>query len=230
MPKAQPMDNMKSNMAEVSRLLDIHASLTGRDRGRRYDVEVLNKSAIVMITACWEALVEDLASEGFDFLLKEANSPEIFPAKVRTLASRTLKEANDETKIWDLAGDGWKNVLITHRNKTINRLVGSLNTPRAENVDRMFAEVLGLNTVSSTWYWGKLTAEQTREKLSEFVELRGSIAHRVTTAGSVTKKTVRNYRAFAFRLGVKTSNRVNTHIYKLVGKAPWSVWKFGSVS
>ena len=33
-------------------------------RGRRYHLEVLNKSAIVLVTSFWEAYCEDIAAEG----------------------------------------------------------------------------------------------------------------------------------------------------------------------
>ncbi len=229
MLKPQPIENMSANVKEVTRLMDIHAQLTGRERGRRYDVEILNKSSIVLITACWEALVEDLASDGFDFMLKHAEDSAVFPAKVRALASRKLKAADDETKIWDLSGEGWRKVLATHRDRTIASLVGSLNTPRAENVDRMFRDILGISKVSSSWYWGRLGTARAREKLDEYVALRGAIAHRVSTSGSVTKAGVSEFRDFAFRLAVKTSNRVNNHIFDRVGERPWSHWQFGSV-
>ena len=54
-----PLLLMRENMREVNRLLEIHWELTGGQPGRRHGVEVLNKSAIVLITACWESLVED---------------------------------------------------------------------------------------------------------------------------------------------------------------------------
>ena len=229
MAKVHPLLNMNANMGEVTQLLEIRERLTGLERGRRYDVEVLHKSAIVLITACWEALVEDLAADGFDFLLDMAEQPDVFPPKVRTLASKGIREAKDESRVWDLAGDGWKQILIDHRQRTIDRSVGSLNSPRAENVDRMFREILGINNVSSSWSWGRLNAGRAREKLDGFVTLRGSIAHRVSTAGSVTKANVTDYRKFAFRISVKTANRVNCHIGKLVGKRPWTTWSFGRV-
>lgn len=41
--------------ADVDRLLEIHENLGGTAPGRRRRLEVLNKSAIVLITAIWEA-------------------------------------------------------------------------------------------------------------------------------------------------------------------------------
>jgi hypothetical protein len=43
-----------SNVVEVESLLKIHRKLTGPGPGRRH-VEVLNKSGIVVLVACWEA-------------------------------------------------------------------------------------------------------------------------------------------------------------------------------
>jgi hypothetical protein len=51
------------NVAETERLIDIHSALTGKERGYRHNVEVLNKSGIVLLVACWEAFIEDLAEK-----------------------------------------------------------------------------------------------------------------------------------------------------------------------
>jgi hypothetical protein len=228
--KTSTVNNMIANMEEVDRLLAIHEKLTGKARGRRHQVDVLNKSAIVLITACWEALAEDIATQAFDFLLAKVNDHNKIPIKIRTLASRKLKDAEDHTKVWELAGDGWKQVLINYRDHTLDRFVGSLNTPRAANIDNMFRDLLDFTDISSSWKWGSLTSQKAINKLDRFITLRGAIAHRVSTSESVSKNRVRDFRKFAFRLAVKTSNAVNSHIYKIVGETPFDEWKFGGVS
>ena len=225
-----PIEIFQENMNEVNILMNIHERLTGRQPGRRYGVEVLNKSAIVLITACWESVVEDLAGDGFDFLLEKATSPDKIPMKVRVLASRGLKEDQDETKVWNLAADGWKDVLKDHKEHMLRRFIGTFNTPRAENVDNLFDNLIGLNKVSSSWYWGRITVTEARGKLDSFVTRRGEIAHRVMTARSVAKTTVRDYQNFVYRIAVLTSNRVAGHISRLVGDRPWGIWQYGSVS
>jgi hypothetical protein len=62
------------NAADIQRLLDLHQRVGGDSRGRRYGLEVLNKSAIVLITAFWEAYCEDLAAEGLEHIVKHAKS------------------------------------------------------------------------------------------------------------------------------------------------------------
>lgn len=225
----EPIEVMIENMQEVRRLMEIHEELTGTSPGRRHRVAVLNKSALVLITACWESVIEDIARESIDFLVEKADSPEVLPAKVRTLASRELKKADDDTKIWDLAGNGWKTVMRIHRDRTMQRFLGTFNTPKAKNVDQLFKDLVGISRVSSSWHWGKLSADKARRKLDDFVSRRGEVAHRVATSKAITKPRVRAYQELTFRLAVKTSNEVNRHINDLVGESPWIYWKFRSV-
>ncbi len=63
------IQNFRANLADVIRLIQIHRDLSGSERGRRVGVECLNKSAIVLILASWEAFVEDLAESAFDCML-----------------------------------------------------------------------------------------------------------------------------------------------------------------
>jgi len=229
MAKVHPIINMSANMTEVDRLLAIHGQITGTSRGRRHRVEVLNKSGIVLITACWESCVEDLAIQAFDFLLKQATSPDNFPRKIRVLASRQLKEASDPTRVWELAGDGWRKVLAEYRKSILDKFVGSLNTPRSDNIDKLFADLLDIRQISSSWTWGKRSATRNKKTLDGFIKLRGDIAHRVSTSKSVTKAKVRDYRDFAFCIAVKTSNLVKEEMKKKTGNVPWKNWSFGPV-
>ena len=82
LPDSPAVLSFRENMKDVNRLMEIHKELTGDDAGRRHGVEVLNKSAVVLITACWEAFVEDVATLGFDFLLSETDSHDNIPKKV----------------------------------------------------------------------------------------------------------------------------------------------------
>ena len=87
MPKRSHLDNLYSNIKEVNRLLEIHEQVSGTAPGRRRDVEILNKSGIVLLVACWESYIEDLAQLTFDTIYKAATSPDAFPTKVLVLAS-----------------------------------------------------------------------------------------------------------------------------------------------
>jgi hypothetical protein len=55
MPNSKARRAFNESCADIDHLVDIHSRLTGEGPGRRYDVEVLNKAGIVLITAFWEA-------------------------------------------------------------------------------------------------------------------------------------------------------------------------------
>lgn len=64
---------------DIHRLLEIHSELGSPGPGRSYKrkplkIEVLNKSAIILITAIWEAYCEDIVLEGVEHLLAHSAS------------------------------------------------------------------------------------------------------------------------------------------------------------
>ena len=163
------------SVSEVERLVEIHGQISGSGPGRRVNLEVLNKSAIVLLVAAWEAFIEELAKTAFDFLMAEASSPNVFPNKVLALAGRDLRSSRDETKIWDLAGTGWESVLRKHRRAILDRYTGSFNTPRARQVDALFEAMIGLRSASGRWHWPGMSSQKVVRKLDNLVTLRGSI-------------------------------------------------------
>ena len=68
------MDALFINLSEIARLLEIHKEISGPGPGYKHNVQVLNKSAIVLLLACWEAYVEDLAESAFNFMLSKSET------------------------------------------------------------------------------------------------------------------------------------------------------------
>ena len=81
------------NAEDIERLLQLHAEKGGIGRGRRYELEVLNKSAIVLITSFWEAYCEDIAAEALEHLITHAKSADVLPKELR---KRIAKELNTD--------------------------------------------------------------------------------------------------------------------------------------
>ena len=224
---AKHMGNFISNMAEVDRLLEIPEETAGTTAGRKYRVAVLNKSSIVLLVACWEACVEDLAQAAFDILIKNAKDHTVFPGVVRSKASADLRKDQDASRVWDLAGNGWRDVIKQHREQVIQQYVGKLNTPRPEQIDRMFESLIGMKRLSGSWAWASSPAQRTTKKLDDLVTLRGTIAHRVSTAKSVHKSTVKQHREFVERLAVITHNAVNKYLDTRLEFRPWHDYEYG---
>lgn len=220
MPIPEHVSGLITNMQSIKSLIGIHVRLTGSGPGRRRGVEVLNRAGIVLIVACWEAYVEDLAGAAFDELMRRAKKHTAFPPKVLTSASRALKEDKDDSRVWKLADDGWKGILQNHREALLRKYVGRLNTPKPDQVDLLFEGLVGLK-LSNCWTWGNMSATKARETLEQLVSKRGEIAHRVLTKDPVWKRDVREAWTFVNRLMFLSSNAVGDHIYARTRERPW---------
>jgi len=222
-------ENIVSNIRVVEDLTSIHRQIAGNTPGRKTRVEVLNKSAVVMLTACWESYVEDLVRNAFSHMLKNAPDHKIFPNSVLTKASFGIKNDNDARKVWDLAGDGWKKVLFDYSKTTLEKEIDHFHVPRPENIDALYSKLLGISNVTKEWKWKKMSNENAIITLNDFIDLRGEIAHNVRTNNSVWKKNVDDYLSFIKKASVILHNRVNSHIEKLLGKKAWRGALHGSV-
>jgi len=230
-PHAPHVLQIRKNMKEVDRLMDIHLKISGSGPGRKQNVQVINKSAIILLLACWEAYVEDLAENAFKHMLKTATSPKIFPDHVLALAAKQVTKLGPE-RIWELADVGWKISLENHKDKILEKYIikGSFNTPSAQNIDRLYAELIGLTSASKQWYWPGMSRVNTKDKLQDLIELRGQIAHRVESSKPVYKKDIVEYKNFIGRLGAILHNRTMKFINKQTGTTPWREYTHGKTS
>ncbi len=210
------------NADDIQRLLGIHEERGGTSPGRRYGLEVLNKSAIVLITSFWEAYCEDLAAEGLEHIVTHAASAVSLPKGIKQIIAKELKKDANELAVWSLCDDGWKQVLRSNLQRLRDQRNKRLNSPKTENIDTLFHNALGIPHVSSSWRWAKkMTVTRAREKLDGYVVLRGEIAHRGKAAKTVTKAKVEDYFEFVKKLASKTGGTVNSHVLKITGKPLW---------
>jgi hypothetical protein len=211
------LKELLDNMEEVLQLLKIHGEFAGIGPGRKHDVEVLNKSAIVLLVACWEAYVEDLVKSTLEFLIDKAADHAVFPKNVlERVASK-----NSGINSWNLAGAGWKKALSDNLAEVLAKTIGTLNTPKTAQVDELFSKTLGHNKLSSCWAWPGRSVLDASKALDDLVTLRGTIAHRVKHSKSVRKKHVEDAIDLVSRLATKSNNEMCSFVHKLVGKYPW---------
>lgn len=207
---------LEENLEEVQSLLFIHTYITGEKRGRRHELfSVLNRSGIVLLVACWEAFIEDLADTTFSALLTKAQMPSDFPKSIQKLVTTFVKEDKNELKMLGLSGDGWKTIFKEYRSEMIEKFLGRFNTPSAENVDKLFQELVGLSNLSKCWAWRRSVPSDARKKLDKLIKLRGDIAHRVKTRHTTQKGTVEDYLEFVVRLARCSDERVRKYLEKL---------------
>lgn len=215
---SKALTTFQQNQADVNRLLEIHTQLAGDVPGRKYRVEVLNKSAIVLICAYWEAYIEDVVSEALDFLV--ANAPDVtkLPVELRKFIASEIKKDPHDLSPWKMAGTGWQSVVRTNLAAAKTKHLDNWNTPKAPNIAGLCKQALGLQDLPSAWKWQKCSTATAAQKLNDFVTLRGAIAHRGKAAETVTKWHATEGLALVNNLALKTDDAINRFVLATVGK------------
>lgn len=226
MPQLIHITSFKRNLGDVIQLLNVHSLVARRVAGRATALQVLNRSAVVLLAACWEAYVEDLAVASFDWLLKNCPDPKLFPNKVRARATRLLREEKDELAIWALADGGWKSVLANHRDETIRTTISTFNSPKAAQVDTLYSSLIGLSSLSSHWRWPGTSADSARQRLERLLTIRGDIAHRAKHHASVKRPELDNFVTFTHRLAIQSHNTVVAYLEKITSRTPFPQLKY----
>ncbi len=223
------VQSFHDNLAEVDLLMDIHIKIAGPTRGRKANLETLNKSAIVLLTACWESFIEDLLSASFDYLMSKSTSYKTIPSNVLKNIANQLKNDKHELKIWELSDTGWKKILLEYKDQILFDKLDYFHVPRPDKIDDLFKQLLGLNNITSKLTWKKMSNNKVKLILNNFIDIRGAIAHKVKTSKSIQKKDVLNYIMFLNRIGIILHNEVNDHLSALSDDiSPWDYYVFNN--
>ena len=222
MPSVSLAD-LEDNLAQVDRLFEIHREVGGQERGRRHQgLEVLNKSAVVLTCACWEAFIEDLCLEAVDHLTKEVKTPEAIPQSLRASCFKRLeiREAGD---FWKIAVANWKKIVKDNAESRAHGRKGDygFTTPSAENVKELFRHTIGLRDATENWKWQKQSRASSVNKLKELIRLRSKIVHRVETPDSVHLHDAKKQRQFIGNLGEATDESVRRYLENTTNTSPW---------
>ena len=223
-----PILHLNESMKDARRLMEIHEDVGGTAQGRRYGLDVLNKSGVMFVAAAWEAFVEEAATQAIDHFLTKATSHKDIPLPIRKATAKGLEAHKDDLKVWDLAGNGWKTVVKDYRDQIVKEEIATFNTPKPHNVDSLYKKLLGIESVCATWHWQGMSVAAAKEKLKAFIEKRGAIAHRGDLTHPIIKAYVEDHREFINRLAVRTSNTIRLEVHKQIGTYPWPRAKYGT--
>jgi hypothetical protein len=222
-PSNKHTAQLVTNLRDVTRLKDIHARISGKGPGRKHDVEVLHKSAIVLLVACWEAFVEDLVAATLDWMIFQAKDHQVFPHVVLERIGST----HSGIHAWKLAGNGWKQALRDNLKEILARTTGTLNTPKSEQVNILFEKTIGLKNISRFWHWQGRPAAKSAQALDDLIAMRGAIAHRVSGAEHVRLKDVSEAEYLVCQLAATSHNAVCDYLEATFDRRPWRLVKYG---
>lgn len=192
-------------------------------KGRKAANKHLNrvaKGVYVLVAAQWEAYCEDLAVEAATLIVERSPSWEHLPTGMSQKIARELKDNKHHLSPWQLAGNGWRTYCLARLPAVTG--AAQINTPKPAQIDALFHSAIGLRGLSSAW---TVTADgaDPRDRLREFIELRGSIAHGGTPPVQVTAKLISDFYQAVMRLVEETDEAVRAFIESTVGFTPWQV-------
>jgi len=232
---AKCLNSFMTNMEELDALravyyhMDDNPLLDPQDsEGKQYNIEILIKSGIIFIVTCWDEFIRELITESFDFMINNVSDPKSFPVNVKMTASENLLPSKPSKRenwhhdrwkedIWQLAGNGWKDILKKSKERYIDRF----NTPRPEIIDKLFLNVIGLKDLSSNWKWEDMTETNSKDCLNILMTFRGDIVHRNKSHREVFIEDVDYFSLFVKRLAGESANAVRKFVDEKTDKYPW---------
>lgn len=187
---------LNTRLDDARQLVEIHTVLTGDGRGRRYDVDALNRGAVILSIAAWEAFIEDLALINSQYLSVALRSAEQLPDNVKQAFLSWLHgtvEFKNPTPaardvMWSLTGGGWRRKFREFAKDRVE----ALHAPSPQNVRKLFRAVLDIDDITESWEYRQWGADVYRDKLDQTLLLRHRIAH-----GAIGTETVGKIRARA---------------------------------
>jgi hypothetical protein len=206
---------------EVAQLRTIHEDRSGIGKGRR-DLEVLNKSGIVLLCAFWEAYCEDVVDQALNHLLDHLQNPSALPESLRKQIAKELRKEENELSPWWLAGDGWRAHLRTRMTALSQHRSRQWSNPSASKVDEWFKDALGIAKITDAWQWKTVNPRMARRRLNLIVALRNDIAHRGTTLKTVTKVRVTLALNHVRKVVDATDAKVASELKSMTGAEPFA--------
>lgn len=200
---------LSENLRDVDRLLALHTTVGGTSRGRRWNVQCLNKGAIVLICGAWEAFLEDVCDEGTRYLL--SNKPPaglgVQPAAIWSKAFRATPQPSVDKIAIDIADAMWNGQCFS--------------TPNASKARGLFERAFGIPDITASWYWPGSSHSMSTTRLREYMDLRHGTVHRSEASKYVRRPTCVQFRDLVCRLADLVENDLGTHCQNHGGARPF---------
>lgn len=170
----------------------------------------LTRSGVFLLCAAWELYAEEVIIECFKMIITEAPEPLKLPKTPRQTLAKAVKADKHELAVLKMAGEGWREYFF----EIAKSEVASLNTPSANNINRLFGDLIGIDTVAFF--------EPNAARISTFISKRGDIAHKGSQAGHVSINDLDLDYAFICGLVRDLDNFLVRPLQQLVGRRPWN--------
>lgn len=163
------------NMESVTRLESTYELLRSQRNGRgRAAWDHVTRSAIIFLASSFEVYIEDVLVEAVSKHIKYSSDAKNLPNNVKNTLNKYVRKEANSVPPTDLCDEGWRSVY----KEITNLRTGKLNTPKKENIIRLFEELVGNVDI--------ITNVNDIDLLDDIISFRGEIAHRVRAQQYVT--------------------------------------------
>jgi hypothetical protein len=143
-------------------------------------------------------------------------SAELLPQKSNIKNKELWHHEKWKTDVWKLV-DEWRDFLT--QNKT--QRVENFQSSRANNINTLFFQTIGLKALSAGWQWQGMSNKQAIICLNTLLDLRGDYVHRNRSYRLLCEKDLEYFPIFIKVLANISANQVRDYIYNQVGYYPW---------
>lgn len=174
MKKTQAIRDFEKNIIEAKTLLELSSQYPNSP-----EENVLLKSSIVIAIAYWEKFIEEILSDGCNYISNGLRNPLDLPTIVKQkIALNSIdsnKSSNPESfsqQVWSFAGNGWSQ----RYEQFTQNLTEKLNTANSEKVKECFYIVLGIEDIFDDWN-KKPDSSRSLSEFDKFIDKRHEVAH-----------------------------------------------------
>ncbi len=218
-------EKFRENAEDLDQLIDLYNGMETlyADAGDPVPegMEVLFRSAVVLMVSHWEAYIEDITSEALDHLVSKTKEATSLPKEIKKQVALELKAASNEIEIWKIADGGWKSYIKGRLKNFKEARDKNFNTPKALKTQEFIKIALGLENICRAWSTDEMTEAEAKKKLDTLIETRGQIAHRGRLDEKLDKAWIEEHIDFLRKLASKTGGEINTHVRKITGSGLW---------
>lgn len=214
------------NLVDIEHLLDFYRiaeTLYEEDPPEDFpkNTDVVLRSAIVLLITYWEAYIEDITSEAIINISKHIKEPDALPKDLKKSILKELESESNELAMWNLTGDGWRNLLTSRLESMRIARNRSFNTPKSQATRDFISSTIGIPDITQSWSLQGMSPQEACNALDALIEIRGKIAHRGRITERITIDSVEKSTSFIKKLVSKTGGEINKTVEQLTGTPLW---------
>jgi hypothetical protein len=201
------------NLTDVKRIISLHNELSrpeGQGKRGKRALGHLTRGGTVLLCAAWERYIESVLEEGATFLAQRHSLTTLHaqPKKFVTDFVNGKKSTFTQSNLPDNLGAALVEAVRTRTEK--------FNTPKYENIQPLFQQVLALDDIADAWSLPSAT-------IDEFVKRRGEVAHRGGQSKYVRFSDLVAAVDTVSQFVLDTDNCLSDHVRTLVSphQRPW---------